>query len=185
MVDIYRVQLVSQGVAGSPYYTTFHFLGASGSPAQAAADAAGFWGAVDAYMDSSLIWDLDTAVETIESTTGNIVGVTDVPPASGTGGTTGDVLPPATQALVRWRTGQFVGGREIRGKTFLPAIGEINSVEGQPASAMTTGIENAALALFSSPNSQLVVYSRKNGQAAPVTAASLWSEFAVLRSRRD
>lgn len=185
MPDLYRVQLVSTGVAGSPYYTTFHFLASGGSASQAATDAAGFWAVVDGYMDSSLTWDLDTDVEVIDSATGNIVSVQNVSPASGTGGATGDMLPPSNQALVRWRTGQFVGGREIRGKTFLPAMSELNSAEGQPATAMITGIENAALALVSSPNSTLVVYSRKNAQAATVTVGSMWNQFAVLRSRRD
>lgn len=185
MADLYRVQIVATGVAGSPYYTTFHFLGSAGSASQAAVDAAGFYGVVDQYMSSDLTWDLDTVVETIDSSTGNVVGVSDVSPASGSGAASGDMLPPANQGLVRWRTGNYVGGREIRGKTFLPAQMETNSTSGQPASAMITGVENAALALWSSPNSQLVVYSRTYNAFAPVTASSMWANWAVLRSRRD
>lgn len=185
MADLYRVQIVSTGVAGSPYYTTFHFLGSAGSASQAAVDAAGFWGVCDGYMSSSLTWDLDTAVETIDSNTGNVIGVTDVSPASGTGAAAGDMLPPSNQGLVRWRTGQYVGGREIRGKTFLPAQMEANSTSGEPTSTMITGVENGALALWSSPNSQLVVYSRTYNAYAPVSSGSMWGRWAVLRSRRD
>lgn len=185
MADLYRVNIVSTGVAGSPYYTTMHFLASAGTASQAATDMAGFWAVVDGYMDSSLTWDLDTEVEVIDSATGNITSVESVSPASGTGGATGDLLPPATQGLVRWRTGFFVGGREIRGKTFLPAMSEINSAEGQPATAMITGVENAATALVGSPVAQLVIYSRKNNAYAPVTSSSMWAQWAVLRSRRD
>lgn len=185
MADLYRVQTVFTGVAGAPYYNTLHFLASAGSASQAAADAAGFWGVVDAYISSGCTWDLDTDVEVIDDVTGNIQNVVQVTAASGTGGSSADMLPPATQALIRWRTGSFIGGREIRGKTFVPAMTETNSTSGQPVSAMLTGIDNAALALYGSPNSQLVVYSRKNGQYASVTAASTWAQFAVLRSRRD
>lgn len=185
MPDLYRVQIVSTGVAGSPYYTTFHFIASAGTASQAAVDATGFWGTVDQYMDSALTWDLDTAVETIDSNTGNVVAVTDVATATGTGGSVADMLPPSTQGLVRWRTGNYVGGREIRGKTFLPAMTEVNSTDGEPIAATITGIENAALALWSSPNSQLCVYSRTYNAYAPVSAASMWARWAVLRSRRD
>lgn len=185
MADLYRIKTVFTGVAGSPYYNTLYFLGSAGSASQAAADVAGFWGTVDGFIKNSLTWDIDTDVEVIESSTGNIVSVVGVSPASGTGGDSGDMLPPATQALIRWRTGDFVGGREIRGKTFVPAITENQSTAGQPAGTLITALENAAAALVGSPNAQLVVYSRKNKAFATVSSGSAWGQFAVLRSRRD
>jgi len=62
---------------------------------------------------------------------------------------------------------------------------EANSVSGQPSSTMITGVENAATALATSPNAQLVIYSRTNNAYAPVSSSSMWAQFAVLRSRRD
>lgn len=185
MADLYRIKTVFTGVAGSPYYNTLYFLASAGTASQAAVDVAGFWGAVDGFIKNTLTWDLDTDVEVIDSTSGNIVNVQSVSPASGTGGDAGDMLPPATQALIRWRTGMFVGGREIRGKTFVPAITETQSTAGQPSSALITALENSAAGLVGSPNAQLVVYSRKNSTYAPVTSGSAWGQFAVLRSRRD
>lgn len=185
MALLYRVQTVFTGVAGSPYYSTFHFSAGFGTAANAVAAAGGFWSVVDGFMADDLDWDIPGEVEVINDETGLIVNVENATPQSGSGALTSQPLPPATQGLIRWRTGSFVGGREIRGKTFVPGLTVTHSDEGQPNTALITGLENAATALVGSPTAQLVIYSRKNGTSAEAVSSSAWGQFAVLRSRRD
>lgn len=185
MANLYRVQTVFTGVAGSPYYSTFHFSAGFGSASAAVAAAGGFWGVVDASLYNELTWDIPGEVEVINDETGNIIAVENATPQNGTGALSAQPLPPATQGLLRWRTGSFVGGREIRGKTFVPGLTISAAADGQPTPTIITALENAATALVGSPSAQLVVYSRTNGTSAPVTASSAWGQFAVLRSRRD
>lgn len=96
-----------------------------------------------------------------------------------------DPLPPQTQALVRWRTGIFTSGREIRGRTFIPSGGEAFSVAGVPGGGRLTTLATAAGSLVSDTNSGLVVFSRTHAAQAIVSSAQVAPKFAVLRSRRD
>ncbi len=132
VANLYRVQTVFTGVAGSPYYSTFHFSAGFGSATAAVAAAGGFWNAVDGSMFNECTWDIPGEVEVIDDSTGNIIAVENATPQSGTGGLSAQPLPPATQGLIRWRTGQFVGGREIRGKTFR-ACADRERLDGRPA----------------------------------------------------
>jgi hypothetical protein len=185
MANLYRVQTVFTGVAGSPYYNTLYFAAGFGTATAAVTAAAGFWGTLDGQMADDITWDIPGDVEVIDDATGNIVNVENTTPQNGSGSLTAALLPPSSQGLIRWRTGTFVGGREIRGKTFVPGLTVSASTDGQVSTAMITAMENTATALVGSPTAQLVVWSKKNGQSATVVSSSAWSEFAVLRSRRD
>jgi hypothetical protein len=185
MANLYRIRTVMTGVAGSPYLNTLFFQEATGTAQQAVTAVATFWGAVDAQMHQDVIWDIEQDVEVIDDTTGQIQSVVTTTGGSGNGALTDDLLPPATQALIRWRTGVFVGGREIRGKTYIPALTEVSSVAGQVASSAQTAFQNAANTLVGTANANLAVWSRKNGVSEDVTSGSVWNQFAVLRSRRD
>lgn len=185
MVDLYRVRTVFTGIAGTPYLSTMYFRTIDGTAQQAVNAVGAFWGAVDGQMHTDLLWDTDSDVEVISDATGQIVSVQSTTPVSGGGALSGDILPPATQALIRWRTGSFVGGREIRGKTFIPGLTETAATSGQVTTATLTAFETAAATLQGTANANLVVYSRANNTHAEVVSSSCWAQFAVLRSRRD
>jgi len=103
---------------------------------------------------------------------------------TGTEGT--EKLPPATQGLIEWRTGFFVGGREIRGRTFIPGLSNSSSAaNGVPTSTWLTLAAAASTAIIGWTSSDFVVYSPTKHQKALVTAGQPWNEWAVLRSRRD
>jgi hypothetical protein len=99
------------------------------------------------------------------------------------GGT--DPLPAATSLLIRWRTGQYASGKEIRGRTNIPGICESLSTNGTPDPALITTWQTRATALLSSANARHVVWSKKNGGACVTSSASPWTQWAILRSRRD
>lgn len=185
MVVMYRVKTEFTGLPGMPGLNQLYFSAATGT-ASAASDAAGdFWGAVDAQMSSLLQWNVLTDVEAVDSATGQIVGVSQGTNRSGVGDLSGDFLPTATQGLVRLRTGVYVNGREVRGKIFIPGLTEGAATAGQMGSAVEATLQTAVNSLMSVANTELLVFSRANLRAEPVVSASVWNQFAVLRSRRD
>lgn len=187
---MYRTRVVLTGVAGSPYYLTAHFV-ATGGTAQQAADAwmtfvAGATSGTGGGYPAPAVLTSDGNVDLIDPATDTITGSLSVTQRTFQGSGSADTLPPATQLLVRWRTGNYVGGREIRGRTFIPLLAETSSdQQGRPIPAVTSGFDTRGAALIADPNSQHCVYSKKNGVWEITSGASTWSQFAVLRSRRD
>jgi len=184
---MFRVRTVFTGVTGAPWLNTLYFDSDSSGTAQQAATAAGtFWGAVDAYMDNTVAWTTEADVAIVNAATGDVTSAVGTTPVIGSGGDTGDPLPYATQGLIRWLTGIYVGGRQVRGRSFIPGMAESAcGASGTVSGAAVIGINAAGAALIADANSTLQVWSPTLGQANNVTIASTWSQFAVLRSRRD
>lgn len=165
--------------------SVFYFLEGVGTPAQQVTAVNTFLGATDDQRSTALQWQCGQEVDTIESTTNQLVGTTGFAPAVGFGTNSGEVLSPATQGLLRMLTPTVFNGRLIRGRLFLPGPTEsVNSV-GRPAVTYRADYEAAAAALIADANTTWVVYSRAAGAPAAVTAANMWTEWATLRSRRD
>lgn len=188
---MYRVRTTFGGFAGSPYLSTMYFADPDGVldtvHAQNCVDAvAAFWGAVDANLHSSLTWVTEAEVAVLQPLTGDQTDSIPTTPANGVGGQTGGQAAHATQGLVRWGTGVWVAGRQIRGRTYIPGIAVARmSSSGLPDSTFTTATATAANALLADADAPLGVWSKKNGTFNEAVSASVWSEFAVLRSRRD
>jgi hypothetical protein len=181
-----RTTTTMTGVTGAPYFSQMHFTGSTQTEADGAAAAVrAFWAAIVASMVSPLAIQVDAEVVYFDVGTGNPLGVfaTSTAALSATGA--GEPLPWATQALVRWRTGFFVGGREVRGRTFIPALTEGHNTAGRPVSALLTILNGAASALIADGSSQLLTYSPAHSATAPVVTGTAWTEWAQLRSRRE
>lgn len=181
---MYRIRTVWTGFSGAPGVSTMYFAEGGGTAQQAATAVGTFWGSVDNFIVSALSWRVENAVTLIDGTTGQATGVTQVSGPNGQGAATGDMVPRVAQALIRWRTGSFFGGREIRGRTFIPGISESNAI-GTLSTAAISGIDAAAAALVGDANSLLLVWSRSHFLEEVVDAWETWTEFASLRSRRD
>ena len=183
---MYRVRTVIAGAQGGAELSTMFFNVTGGLTAANANAAVGaFWLAAAGAMSSSYSATTEGEVAEIDIATGNVTGLVAVTPITHTGTSAAYRLPPATQGLIRWRTGTYVGGREIRGRTFIPGLTQDDNTSGVPSSGMLSGLQTAANNLISDPLTDFVVYSRKNRDAAPVISGTPWAEFAVLRSRRD
>lgn len=162
-----------------------YFSQSVGTAADAHAAVAAFWYAISPLVTSALTMTILPEVELVDTASGQVEGIETTDQVTYLGGPTADPLPLASQGLVRWRTGIYTGGREIRGRTFLPGMLETNSTNGKPAGALISAVNAAAGSLYGDPDAQLVVYSRTHGVQADVTSASMWTEWAQLRSRRD
>lgn len=183
-----RVTTRFAGPEGAPWFSTFHFAGT------ALPDAA------EAVVSTELFWiELRTLIANNVQMTVGFDGVQDVDPSTGqtiavhypeerivAGGGLGSALPQATQGLIRWRTGVFVAGREIRGRSFIPGLtSAAQAATGNPGQSLIDAVEAAVPQVIASVDNGLGVYSRTRGQFESATAGTLWGEFAVLRSRRD
>ena len=182
ITQIHRVSTVIDGFSGSPYFSQMYFDAATGSPQTKVTGVKAFWNGVAPYLMSASRGTVSGEVDTIDPTTGQIVAQTTVLDEAFDGLMVDEPLPHATQALLRFTTGVWVNGRQLRGKCFIPALTENSSEGGRPVPAVRTAIASAAGELT---DVNLVVYSRTHRVWQPVSGISVWELFAVLRSRRD
>jgi len=161
---------------------TFHCDQGTGSTFGAALQA--FYTAIKGESISALTWTFDGTVPVIDVATGNITGMTSQPSWSVVCSGGVSMLSPASQGLVQWRTGNYSNGRELRGRTFLPAVPSTRNTNGAPSSTYLTNVGTAATALESTA---MVIYSTAHRAIADVAVggAGVWEKWAVLRSRRD
>ena len=175
------------GVTGAPYYNNLFFGGSTLTEAQAAhAAAAAFWQSLGGDLTTAAEGHVEPDVAQIDPATGLQTGNYVVPEVvvdfAG-----GAVLPWTTQGLLQLRTGQFVNGRELRGRIYVPAVPSEYNSGGAPSVAYIGQLNTAAAALLAgqAPAGGLVVYSRTHKIARAVTNINAWNQFAELRTRRD
>lgn len=184
---IQRVRSIITGVAGSPRYSNLYFQGPD-SPDEDLVDAVeSMWDAAKARIDDSLTITILGAVTVLDSATGDVIAVGGFSDRTVTSTGTGGALPFATCGLARFRTGEYVGGREIRGRMYLPYPPMADMSGGKPTSSYIDDWQGAFETMNSldEANGAWCVWSRKHGQNALVKNFDVWNNFAVLRSQRD
>lgn len=181
-----RIRTIFSGVQGSPWVSTMFFGGTEDQTAANNANAAVgvFWNAVDTLMDTSVVWTTSSEVARI-GLDGAQTGLFAVTPVASQGQSVADALPWATQAVIKWRTGSFLGGRELRGRTFVPGLTEATASEGSPSVGTVNTINAAAAALIADANSEFLVWSRRYAASSQASSGSTWTQWGVMRSRRD
>lgn len=183
---MYRVRTSISGPHGAPYLNTAYFNVVGGlTAANAVADLHTFWEAIKGQISNQLVLTTEAEVAEIDIATGDVTGLVATAGATTTGIQESEAVPFATQGLLRWRTGVFVGGREVRGRWFIPGVCEAVNSLGVPLASYRSTIDAAAAALIASSVSDLMIYSRKNRDAVPAITGTVWTDWAVLRSRRD
>ena len=186
MAIMLRVQTVLTGVGGSPYYQTLNFMGGSLVDAQAVhARTTDFWIEIQDLFHSDIVAVVQPEVVAVAPETGQAIGQFVVPQQQITGTASGQLLPRATQALMQLTTGQWRNGRQVRGRSFLPGLTEPSSDNGMPVAPVRTQIRNAAVDLLGPPPTRWGVYSTTNREFIGAIGVDVWSEWAILRSRRD
>lgn len=190
MSEVYRfkVDLIGLPATGGGI-NTFHTIpgGPSNIPA-ARALIADFYDDIKAQLANTLTVRVQEEVEEFNVQTGGLVQVHVDPVVQQVTGTSSQgALPQASQGLVRWGTGEVVNGRRLNGKTYIAGLTNSAKTDGRVDGSVRTLLQNAANGLMDAlqPTMSMVTWSRKNGVIHLVNSASVWSEFAVLRSRRD
>lgn len=190
MPNIFQIRTVHSGFTGAPGYTQTYF-DASGSTlgAQAASDAMHtFWETFAASMAGDWHYSLEADVETLNDSTGALVGVTStVPLAQSTFGTAG-AYSAGVGAVTKWVTGAVHGTRRLTGRTFIvPLGGGSYDSTGTLASSALSQIRSAATALVAQQD--FGVWGRPvggvNGLFSNALASNVRDHVAWLSSRRD
>lgn len=197
MAAIRRIQVVWEGLPGSPYLSTFHFSSASAGGVALAAAVNTFLGAIKSMVMPPLIPQVQADQLIIDEETGGLLDVESIPPAAGPSSTgSGEVLPYATQGVLKLGTDTVVAGRRLQGRLFIPAPSEMQST-GVPLAAYQTAITNAGNGLITSSAAAgpWCVWSRpvkaggevppRAGTSGVVTSAVAWGKWGVQRRRRD
>lgn len=184
---MYRITTQFDGLAANGGGVNhLYFDQGAGTGAQAHAAVAAFWNAAKTYVSNTTTMTVLGEIELVDNATGQVEAVESTDQVSIAGAGAGNLASPVLQCLIRWRTGVFVNGRELRGRTFVPGV-QTNSLSagGTVAATTVSGLNNAGGSLIGAANADLVVWSKTHGMFETVTSASTWSKFATLRSRRD
>jgi len=186
MSDIYRVRTALAGGSGSAQVSTMFFSSAGGETAQDAATAVSkLWLDLSNEIYIGYTMAPETDVFTIDPVTGEPTGIVSVTATARTGGDSTDPLPWMTQGLIRWTTGTFIAGRQVRGRTFIPGATEAWNTGGVPNTTYKTQLTTALTTFLTTVGVTPVIYSRHNHSAWPVINGSVWTKWAELRTRRD
>jgi len=193
-----RVRTVFTGVAGAPFYNNLYFDAPDTlAGAQGAVDLVDTaWTTLTSIMAGSLFGTTEADVPVIDIPSGQMIGSYATSPGVIDPTSAAEPLPWATQGLVRLSTADFINGRQVRGRIYVPGLTEASQSTGQPNSSTIASLANMAAVLVASTAADLFIYSRPHpdpddpdvtidGVASLVTGGSGWDQFAVLRSRRD
>ena len=202
MVDVeefYRVETVTSGLDGSPYFTVLNFDAGAGGSAQDAIDtAAEFWSAMASRIVNDCTMAVSANVQVVNAATGQIVREDS---AIGTNVSGTNAVAPewtAKQGLISFSTGVFQNGRQIKGRVFVPGVpGETGELV--PIQQYIDQLNNAGNGLLidgAANATPFVIVSRprkadpvkgtaaRAGRAVTATGADGRNFWAILRSRR-
>lgn len=184
---MHRTRVGITGPVSGPAVMTHYWTGAVDSAGMAATRAAlmAWITTVATKVNTSTHFVLEPEADLVTEADGQVFGKAAIATFDISGSDSGELLPPANQGLVTWATGVFINGHHVRGRSFIPGIGEAGSTSGVVVSSTVTAVNTACATLIADASSTLVVYSKTHGVSHPVISGTLSNKFAMLRSRRD
>ena len=184
MTDVVRTTF-SGGPAGD-WLTVFRIDRLLGGTAQDSVDTVtSFWNEGKTMLSQAITAHVSGVVEVCDPITGQPTGIDTATPANVAFTMTGDPLPWQTQLCIYWNTGTWIGGRQVRGRTFVPAqVETYNDVNGLPASGLVAVVGLMAAHISNSSTTTPGIYSRKHHNTYPVTSHQVSTKWSVMRTRR-
>ena len=186
---MHRVQLVLGGTLMPNGGLATHYFDYAASGAQTALDAVEtLWTELAEFYSENVEFTADPIVSQIDPADGAIFGVTACTSTPGSGSGSGDPVTNASQLLLQWRTGVYLNGREVRGRTFVPGVFESYSLQGEVDPSLISGLADTLDNFINSSGVVPVIWHRPGphgaGSMVAIAAGTIWPEFAVLRQRR-
>lgn len=188
---------MSTGWVGGPGLNTFYF-NENTDPvdgtmaADVAARVRAFFGEILGSFPSSWSGNVDSAVDRIRATDGELLGQFAVTPGSAQVGASAssNFMSSATCLIARLATDTFIGGRNVRGRHFIgPISTSAASTDGTPVGAPDWQTIFETELLVGVTDAIPVVWHRPVGGAGgvdcPIVGISQPDRFGMLRSRRD
>jgi len=147
-----------------------------------------FLDTIKSQLDNAVTWTIETSGRELDDTTGALTGVwSEATASTGVGVVNGEPVADATQALMRWTTDHIVGGRFLRGRTYIPGLSSSHLSNGNVSSTAISAWTTAGQTMIAAGDGFGVWHRPVLGAGGVFWAAddaSLWSELAVLRRRR-
>lgn len=201
MANLALLRAEWSGFAGAPGVSTFPvwYENESSIGAAYAALAAAFVDWAGVLPDDTTI-SFPSTIDVYDSGTGLLVDELNVTPPAGTNGTALSQYAAACGMSVQWKTAGIVGGKRVRGRTFLVPVAAMYYEPDGGVSSAAVNIANSGAAdivthTTGAADGRFVVWSRPRGTEHPsgprvgeysfITSASVSEKVAVLRSRRD
>lgn len=181
---MYRMQVITLGFQGAPGYNTYYSLAGTEAAASTwAGDVSGYISGLASNLSNVTTCQFDGILEEFDPGTGQTTSTLDVGAFSVQGVNNANQSPQGTCALIRWRTGLFLNGREVRGRSYISGLADIGDGVGRITDTNLADMQTAAQILADS--STAAVYSPTNGIGAFISSANVWNQFGLMRSRRD
>lgn len=194
MATLRRWRVTHTGTAfnGGGISTFYQNVATAGTLSASSTALQTFWNDVKSQVITGTTSAFDGVVEEIDDSDGSLIALQSAPTFSVAGTATGDLLPFATQAMIRWKTslvvpasGPGTKSHLLAGRTFIGGQVESSSTSGSgPTSGSLAGY-NAAAATFVASVFTPNIWSRSGGTSGAVTVGTCSPTWAVLRSRRD
>lgn len=199
MTDIYRVKALWTGMPGAPGVST-HYLASAPSAADLTAVKT-FYGSFASFLPSSLTISVPGFGDVIDDVSGELQNTwTATAPAAVVCASAAAYAAPVG-GCVHWLTGSVIGGRRVKGTTFIVPLVNKFDTNGTLDNAWVTTMDTAAGTLITALGANLGVWHRprfgpKPGPGIPrprlsdgsfegVSGHSVPDKVVVLRSRRD
>jgi len=184
-MTIWRVRTVLSSSYSGDDLTTFYFESTGFSSTSAGNAVEAFWTDMQPAYSTHTTAVIEPDIYEIDVTSGSILSV--APYGGGfsqAGSDSSDVLPLDAQGLITWTTGEWVSGRALKGRTFLPYATTGANDAGKPSATYQGHLATAAGSLMSSAGSHFVIWSRTHHVIYPVTDGIPWNQWASLGKRR-
>jgi len=185
MTQLDRVRSIWTGFPGGPGVTTMYFL----DTATAVESLHSFWSALAGRLPIDVDIQVENAGDTIEDTTGDLVGAWSAASVTSVAGTADDSYAAPAGCVIDWLTETIANHRRLRGRTFLVPFSSLNLSGDGTIDTTALGIIRDAASVFQAEQSaSLVVWHRGSGSDGSnglVTSSFVPDKIAVLRSRRD
>jgi hypothetical protein len=182
---VLRLQVVTSGFLGGPAYNNFYSNGAGNTASTDLVEAvSNLFEAFKSQLANDTQVACDGSVETFDPTTGQTQAVQSYTgfTKAGTWGTA-EIVRGACVVL-QWRTNVYLGGREVRGRSFISGLGAIEDNVGNVSSTALAVFESAA-DTYASEFTQAAVWSPTNGQGVNILTGTVRPSFGLMRTRRD
>lgn len=186
MASVRRIEVVWQGLTGLPGLSVFHSLD-SVSGALAAIRA--FFLATQSLYPSGLTLSFPNSGDVFDSATGTLTGGWSDTAVANVPGSGAGAYAAGVGMFVKWNTGAIVGGRRLKGRTFLCPLGNDRyDAGGTIVDGSVTTVQTAANTLVATGT--MNVWHRptspggSDGALHVVTSATPLDKVTALRSRR-
>lgn len=184
MVALNRYRVLWSGGPGGAGVSTFYSNAASTS---VYTDIRDFFNGIRTVFTDDVTWTFPASGDTLESTTGTLTGGWSAVAGAPVTGASVAAWTAGVGARVVWETGAVIGGRRVRGSTFLTGLqGASYDTDGTIGAAALSTIQIAATALASS--GELVIWSRPDAGGSgtsTVLSARVPDQVSWLRTRRN